>query len=69
MSIKFVTGNRHTILNLACIYAIRDQEALVDALTTNHWEKISSDTQQAIDDANFLIKDLQKLKKSLEAKS
>ena len=66
MDRKYKTGSRVGVLRQMAAYAIRDQEALIDALTPAYGD-IDKDTAKAISDAEDSIKDFRRLAKSMSA--
>lgn len=62
MSLK--SGTKSQVLRLMAEYAIRDQKALIDALTPPY-QAPDEETQKAIDDAKNLVADFRQIAKSL----
>lgn len=62
-SVRYKTGTKRSVIIQACTYAIRDQEALVDAYKSGcRWVGPDAETQGAINDAKELIADLERLR-------
>lgn len=64
---KYESGSKKQVMRSLINYAIRDQEALIDAHLNWEGEPISKDgdTMKVITDCQALIRDFNKLRKTL----
>ena len=67
MNNKYETGSRNTVIANMLEYAIRDQESLIDAITTPFHEP-DTVTKKAINHAKKSIRDFKKLANEIKEK-
>ncbi len=65
MAKHYETGKRDDVLYLMAQHAIRDQDALIDALTPPKWARISQECAESIAECEKNIRDYIKIMETL----
>ena len=68
MAKRFESGTKEQVIRRMAYYAIRDQQALIDAHTPSYGEP-GEESQRVIDECKAEIRDFRRIIKSLDPKS